>query len=224
MSKIYTKGGDKGQTGLFSGERVDKDHPLVNAYGTVDELNSVLGMARAALADFSSEYEGLLRGHEIATEHASALSRPVVDNPLVGRVRARFDEQRLLDSRLHTIQLQLFELGAQMAFGKLGQERISDEHVAVFEQWIDELTAGLPELKNFILPTGHPAAAHLHLARTICRRAERAVISARDPERFDDVVIRYLNRLADLLFVLAREANRIFGVEDEPWRASQPPG
>jgi cob(I)alamin adenosyltransferase len=177
MTKIYTKGGDKGQTGLFSGERIGKDHPLVNAYGTVDELNSVLGL-----------------------------------------VRSLHGQQDRLEEILHRLQNELFECGADMASGGGAEvRRITDANVERLEGYIDELTAGLPELRNFILPAGHPAAAALHLARTVGRRAERAAVAALEYGRYDMVVVRYLNRLADLLFVLAREANRAHGLEDELW-------
>ena len=178
MTKIYTKGGDKGQTGLFSGQRVSKSDPLVHAYGTVDELNSVLGLARS--------------------------------------LHSRQDR---LAEILHRLQTELFEAGADMASGAAGAGRIDEAHVTRLEGYIDELTAGLPELTHFILPTGHPVAAQLHQARTVCRRAERLAVAAIDSEqaRFDMVIIRYLNRLADLLFVLAREANRVYGMQDELW-------
>lgn len=178
MTKIYTKGGDKGETGLFSGQRVSKNDPLVHAYGTVDELNSVLGIARS--------------------------------------LHTQSDR---LAQILHHLQNELFELGADMASGKTGAGRIKDEHIVRLEAWIDELTSGLPPLTNFILPTGHPVAAALHLARTVCRRAERQSVAALESTRgiFDMVIIRYINRLADLIFVLAREANRVYGLEDEKW-------
>ncbi len=176
MVKIYTKTGDAGQTGLFSGERVSKDHPLVNTYGTVDEMNSVLGLARAL-----------------------------------------HDRDDRLGDILRLLQSELFNLGADLASGKPKPERIGERHIERLEEYIDDLTAGLPELRAFILPTGHPVAAHLHLARTVCRRAERLAVAAQADAKFDAVLLRYLNRLADLLFVLAREANRVYGVAEAPW-------
>lgn len=176
MVKIYTKTGDAGETGLFSGERVSKNHPLVNTYGTVDELNSVLGLARA-------------------------------QHPLDDR----------LGAILRLLQSELFNLGADLASGNPQPQRIGERQIARLEGFIDELTAGLPELRAFILPAGHPAAAQLHQARTVCRRAERLAVAAQPEAGFDLVLVRYLNRLADLLFVLAREANRAHGVTDEPW-------
>jgi cob(I)alamin adenosyltransferase len=184
--KIYTKGGDKGQTSLFTGQRVSKDDPLVNAYGTVDELNSVLGLAHAL-------HSGA--GHT-AWPHAAMRMNLILD----------------------TLQAQLLELGATLAAGRPGlQPRVSDEQVTQMERWIDELHTDLEPLTSFILPRGHPAAAALHVARTVCRRAERLVVGVADSGLFDLVAVRYLNRLADLLFVLAREMNRIHGVPDEKW-------
>jgi cob(I)alamin adenosyltransferase len=237
MTKIYTKGGDKGQTGLFSGERVEKYHPLINALGSVDELNSVLGIARGFLSSEIRIGDDLAERRayaEAALESTKEQTRSTTRDyaTLYMSMLHQLDsEERWLESakqlagKLHTIQLELFELGAELAFGTPGMGRISDDMVSRFEQWIDELTSGLPELKNFILPTGHPVSAHLHQARTVCRRAERYVVAARDEfeeegqRRFDDVALRYLNRLADLLFVLAREANKVFGLSDEEWHS-----
>jgi cob(I)alamin adenosyltransferase len=156
---------------------VRKDDALVNAYGTVDELNSQLGLARA------------LHG-----------------------------QPDRLDEILAALQPQLFELGATLAAGRPGlAARVSDEDVQQMERWIDELQAGLEALTTFIMPTGHPSAAALHVARTVCRRAERLVVSQSESGMFDYVAVRYLNRLADLLFVLAREANRTHSTEDIKW-------
>jgi cob(I)alamin adenosyltransferase len=109
-------------------------------------------------------------------------------------------------------------VGATLAAGRPGLDaRISDSDVQQMESWIDELESGLEPLTTFIMPTGHPAAGALHIARTVCRRAERFVVSQSDTGMFDYVVVRYLNRLADLLFVLAREANRAHAVADIKW-------
>jgi cob(I)alamin adenosyltransferase len=179
--KIYTKGGDKGQTSLYSGQRVSKNDPLVNAYGTVDELNSALGLARAL--------EGAPGG-----ERAGEI--------------------------LDRLMPQLFDVAGTMASGNPdAPPRIGDEAVRQMEQWIDELTAEMPPLTNFILPTGAPRAAALHVARTVCRRAERLAVAVQADVGFDYVVVRYLNRLADLLFVLARYANGK-GAGDVKWNAS----
>lgn len=175
--KIYTRTGDQGQTGLFGGARVGKNDPRVEAYGTVDETNAVLGVARAAA--LPPELQGVLEG----------------------------------------IQQDLFALGAELACDParvdklkvplLGQERIDE-----LEQLIDRMEEDLPPLSKFILPGGSPAAAALHLARTVCRRAERRVLDVADVRAG---VVVYLNRLSDLLFVLARRANRMAEVDDVPW-------
>ena len=176
--KIYTKTGDDGSTGLFGGARVRKTDARVEAYGSVDELNAVLGVALAGGAGGLAE-------------------------ALVG------------------LQRELFVLGADLATPK-GQEssylpRLTPEHVAGLERLIDEHDARLPALKNFILPGGCPLAAHLHLARTVCRRAERATVALAAQAEIGPVPVQYLNRLADLLFVLAREANRAAGVAETEW-------
>lgn len=178
--KIYTKTGDRGQTGLFGGGRVDKDDARVAAYGTVDETNSVIGVARAA-----------------------GLCEPV-------------------DAVLERVQNDLFVVGAELAtlegnHEKLKMRLVGDEDVARLERAIDEAETTLSPLKSFVLPGGTPGAAHLHLARTVCRRAERQVIAAGKTEPIRGSVVVYLNRLSDLLFVLARRENHAAGVSDVPW-------
>lgn len=176
--KIYTKTGDDGTTGLFGGVRVKKNSLAVEAYGTVDELNACIGVARATRLDAFTE--GVL-AH---------------------------------------VQVDLFTLGAELACvpGKEDNLRMtlleeSDGHR--LERAIDEAEKELAPLKSFVLPGGSPQAAALHLARTVCRRAERRVLSVEDGPR-EEVVI-YLNRLSDLLFTLARYANVKAGVQDVPW-------
>ena len=172
--KIYTKTGDAGETGLFGGGRVPKDHVRVAAYGTVDELNSTVG---AAIAQAPPEFELAL---------------------------------------LERIQRDLFTIGAELATpdpAKLPKSLpgppVREAAVTAVEQAIDRLEAGLPALQNFILPGGTPKAAWFHLARTVCRRAERGVVAlAREaPASVPPAIGAYLNRLSDLLFVLARAAN-----------------
>lgn len=175
--KIYTKTGDDGTTGLFGGGRVRKDDARVESYGTVDELNAVLGVARATGLGTAC--------HEI-----------------LGRA-----------------QVDLFALGAELATvpgkeEKLPMARLESGDAERLERAIDVAEEGLPPLTNFILPGGSPQAATLHLARTVCRRAERGVI-ALGTVRSELVV--YLNRLSDLLFVLARRENFERGVADVPW-------
>lgn len=177
--KIYTKTGDDGTTGLFGGERVKKASPRVEAYGTVDELNAVLGVARAT-------------GLEPWT-----------------------------DEVLAQVQVDLFTLGAELACvpgkeDKLGMQLVGPPDAERLEQAIDYAEASLPPLKSFVLPGGSPQAAHLHHARTVARRAERAVLAVAGPDARTDVII-YLNRLSDLCFVLARRANAFVQVDDVPW-------
>jgi len=180
--KIYTRTGDDGDTGLFGGGRVTKDHPRVEAYGDIDELNAILGQARAA------------------------------------EMMPRIDEV------LAPIQRDLFAIGALLATPdlekmkeQLEKARISDERIAQMERSIDDGEAELEPLRAFILPGGTPKAAALHVARTVCRRAERAVVRLQREVDVPQAVIVYLNRLSDLLFVLARVANRRAGAGEVTW-------
>jgi cob(I)alamin adenosyltransferase len=181
--RIYTRTGDKGDTGLFGGGRVPKDHPRVEAYGDVDELNAVLGMARSV------------------------------------EMMPRIDEV------LAPVQRDLFSLGALLATPnpekvrqQLEKARIDDARIAELEHAIDDGEAELEPLTSFILPGGTPKSAALHVARTVCRRAERRVIALEhDGVDIPPIVIRYLNRLSDLLFVLARVANRRAGAAEVTW-------
>ncbi len=182
--KIYTRTGDSGTTGLFGGVRVEKDSERVEAYGSVDELNACLGVARA-----------LAGPGELARS-------------------------------LEGIQSDLFTLGAELGCvpGKeprLGMQLLAAADVTRLEQLIDAAETNLEPLKTFVLPGGSPLAASLHVGRTVCRRAERRVIAARRSGPLRDEVVHYLNRLSDLLFVLAREANRHAGVHDTPWTGRQ---
>lgn len=177
--KIYTKTGDDGTTGLFGGGRVKKASLRVDAYGTVDELNAVIGIARTSGLDPQT------------------------------------------DAVLDEVQTELFTLGAELACvpgkeDKLGMHLIDAEDATMLEHAIDDAEIGLPPLKNFVLPGGTAQSAHLHLARTVCRRAERAVLGLDDSPARNDVVI-YLNRLSDLLFTLARKENHVHAVPDVPW-------
>jgi cob(I)alamin adenosyltransferase len=184
MARIYTRTGDEGETGLFGGSRVPKDDSRVAAYGTVDELNAVLGVARVGLASH--------------------------DRPLVE-----------VESFLTRVQHQLFNLGAELATPQpkqLGMHLVGDDDVAWLEQSIDEWEQQLEPLKTFILPGGSPAAAHLHWARTVSRRAERLVVTLAASEPIRGEVLRYLNRLSDALFVAARVANQFVGVPDVVWK------
>ena len=193
--KIYTKTGDAGETGLFGGPRVRKDHARIEAFGTVDELNSHLGVVRTVCT---------------AVPHA--------------RHAAGEPGARELDQLLRHIQCDLFELGAQLATPSGDLERITLRHVDALERAIDRYDAGLAPLDCFILPAGSASAAAMHVARTVCRRAERRVVAlAAEPDTtIPSNAIEYLNRLGDLLFVLARSVNAAAGVADDPWHATSP--
>ena len=184
--KIYTKGGDGGETTLLGGVRVGKDDPRVAAYGTIDELNAVIGTALALDADGALE------------DSAEALGAVQDDLFTIGARLAASNPARLL--RVGTIPV------------------LAAERIAALEAWIDALTAGLPALDAFVLPGGSPVAAQLHVARTVCRRAERGVVALLgDQPDIGEVILPYLNRLSDLLFTLARHANRRAGREDTAW-------
>jgi cob(I)alamin adenosyltransferase len=178
--KIYTKTGDRGETSLYGGRRVEKDDVRIEAYGTVDELNAQLGVVR---------------------------SLPLPQG---------------IETLLERLQNELFVLGADLATppdkGAGTIRRIVDEDIARLEQDIDRLDAGLPELRSFILPSGSPAGAALHVARTVCRRAERCTVRLVREESLDRLPVVYLNRLADLLFVLARRVSHDLGVSETAWR------
>lgn len=185
--KIYTKGGDGGETGLLGGARVSKDDARVAAYGTVDELNAVIGVALAL------DPEGTTLG-----ESGPALAAVQEDLFTIGARLASANPERLL--RKGTIPA------------------LSADRIDALEAWIDALDAELPELDAFVLPGGSPLAAQLHIARTVCRRGERGVTALLDAQPdLAEVVVPYINRLSDLLFTLARAANRRGGREDRLW-------
>jgi cob(I)alamin adenosyltransferase len=181
LTRIYTKTGDQGLTGLGGGRRVPKDSPRVRAYGTVDELNSTIGVALAL---------GLTE--RLATE-------------------------------LQTIQNELFDLGADLCWPSDDDRReriptVRPKHVERLEALIDELNETVGPLTNFLLPGGSPGAAELHVARTICRRAERETITLSREEAIGELVLPYLNRLSDALFVMARYENHANGVDEPLWQ------
>jgi cob(I)alamin adenosyltransferase len=169
LTKIYTRGGDAGETSLGDGSRVPKTHPLIAAFGVVDELNAHIGSVRATAI------------------------------------------QPKLDAVLARVQNELFDVGADLCVpvreDTAGRLRVTEEQVAALEADIDSVNAGLSELRSFVLPGGTEAAARLHVARTVCRRAERVALAAAQSEPVDPLALTYLNRLSDLLFVLARAAN-----------------
>src|SRR5258708_2122470 len=178
--KLYTKTGDDGTTGLFGGGRVPKASARVEAYGTVDEANAAIGVARARRLD------------------------PGIDGVLAH------------------VQEDLFTLGAELACvpgreGKLAMALLGSADIERLEHAIDDADAACTPLKSFVLPGGSPQAAALHVARTVCRRAERAVVTLARSHPVNPPIIQYLNRLSDLLFVLARAVNMQTGHDDIPW-------
>lgn len=186
--KIYTKTGDEGETSLLGGQRVRKNHARIAAYGALDELNAVLGVARAELA----------RSESADPDFASAA-----------------------DALIGEIQNHLFDLGAELASPspeKSGLLLLKPAHVESLEQAIDRHEESLPTLKQFILPGGVAAAACFHQARCVCRRAERLMVTLAVSEPVRELPVRYVNRLSDLLFVLARAANQAAGVPDTQWQ------
>jgi cob(I)alamin adenosyltransferase len=183
LTRIYTRGGDAGETSLGDGSRVSKLDPLIAAAGTVDELNSLLGLVLAGSVD--------------------------------QRVRAI----------LERVQNELFDLGADLSvpFETTGRERlrVTQDEIGRLEQLCDELNADLPELRSFVLPGGSETAARLHVARSVCRRAERDALAAAAERAVNPLALVYLNRLSDLLFIAARSANA--GGEEPLWKPGANP-
>lgn len=184
--KIYTRTGDKGETTLFTGQRILKNDPLFDAIGTVDECNSTLGMAIAMLEN----------------EHALAQVK----------------------EQLTLVQHALFDVGAALATprtraetNKVNKTRFDSEATKLLEEWIDRMEAHLPPLNTFILPGGHPSGATLHMARSICRRAERLVVPLNKRADVSDNVLIYLNRLSDYLFVVSRFVNHQLNIPETKW-------
>ena len=178
--KIYTRSGDAGKTSLVEGTRLSKGHERIEAYGTVDELNSFLGL----LAD-----QDAAQAHRIF---------------------------------LKSIQDKLFVIGANLASDPAKKaDRIppvKEEDILNLEKAMDEMDAALPELRHFILPGGHPAVSLAHVARTVCRRAERCVIRLSEGEEVPDLIVPYLNRLSDFFFVLSRKLCQELGIEEVKWQ------
>jgi cob(I)alamin adenosyltransferase len=179
---IYTKTGDSGETSLFGGGRVKKDHPRTAAYGDVDELNSAIGLARAT------------------------------------------EPRDLFDDALQAVQRDLFGIGGRLATPApekvakaMAKTVLPPERVAAFERLMDDAERELAPLRAFVLPGGTPKAAALHLARTVCRRAERSVVHLATGDEVPPEILVYLNRLSDLLFTLARVANHRAGTPDPTW-------
>ena len=177
--KIYTKKGDKGETSLIGGTRVSKHHIRIQAYGTVDELNSFIG---------------LIRDQEI---------------------------QEVTKKTLLEIQDRLFTMGSLLAAdpkaSKMKLPQIKDADISLLENEMDQMNEVLPEMKQFILPGGHTTVSYCHIARCVCRRAERLVIELHEVEKVDEIIIRYLNRLSDYLFVLSRKLSQDLKAPETPW-------
>jgi cob(I)alamin adenosyltransferase len=178
--KIYTKKGDKGETGLLGGTRVKKSHIRIESYGTVDELNSWIG---------------LIRDQNIDTHSKEIL--------------------------IH-IQDRLFTIGSHLASdperSKFKLPEINEENIVLLEKEMDSMNESLPEMKNFVLPGGHTTVSYCHIARCICRRAERCTVDLADHEKVEDIIIKYLNRLSDYLFVLSRKLSHDLKAEEIPWK------
>ena len=177
--KIYTKKGDKGQTSLIGGTRVPKSSMRIESYGTVDELNS---------------YLGLVRDQEIDKEYV----------------------RQILE-----IQDRLFTIGSHLASdpekAKMKIPGLFDQDIINLEHWMDEMDKELPEMRSFVLPGGHPTVSHTHVARCICRRAERIIVDLGSHDHVEEIVPQYMNRLSDYLFVLSRKLTQDLGAEESPW-------
>ncbi len=176
--RIYTKTGDKGETALFGGRRVPKSHLRVDAYGTIDELNSFIGLLHDALEEPSTR------------------------------------------ALLEQIQHRLFSIGANLASDPASHPAPVDlalSDIEILENSMDTMDAGLPELKNFILPGGHPTVSLCHVCRTVCRRAERLVVALHHSEAVEELVLQYLNRLSDFFFILARYLAHQAGIQETVW-------
>lgn len=182
--KIYTKKGDKGETGLLGGTRVKKSHIRIESYGTVDELNSWIGLIRDQKID----------------EHTK--------------------------KTLIHIQDRLFTLGSHLASdpNKSGMKipDIKEEDVITLEKEMDTMNESLPEMKSFVLPGGHTTVSYCHIARCVCRRAERCTVNLASEEKVEDVIVKYLNRLSDYLFVLSRKLSHDLKAEEIPWKPAFP--
>lgn len=179
--KIYTKTGDKGSTSLIGGTKVSKAHDRIEAYGTVDELNSYIGLCKDVLEDTHSK------------------------------------------NVLQEIQERLFTIGSSLACDpeketKMSIPDLKEDDCNFLEKEIDKMDEQLPVMKSFILPGGHTSISHLHIARCICRRAERACVRLQETTKVEDIVIKYLNRLSDYLFTLARYAGYLLHIPDIAWR------
>ena len=187
--KIYTKTGDKGETSLYGGTRVSKAAARVESYGTLDELNAFIGLAKAEISD-----EKVL----------SQLQKIQFDLFTVGSEAATPTDKMLLANGKNRLDLM-----------------ISEKEITELELWMDDFDAELEPLRFFILPSGGKAAATLHVCRTVCRRAERAMVFLNETEEVRPELIKYLNRLSDYLFILARYVSKISGEKEDYWNPSE---
>ena len=184
--KIYTKTGDKGTTSLFSGARVPKHHLRIESYGTIDELNS---------------YLGLIKDQNIGKHYQSVLYQIQNDLFVIGSMLATpAEDQKLKNGR-----------------DRLNIFTIDSDAIQLLEKEIDAMDAELPQMTNFILPGGHTTVSYCHITRCICRRAERLIVELNDNESINENILRYVNRLSDYLFVLARKLTKDLNVEEIKW-------
>jgi cob(I)alamin adenosyltransferase len=204
---LYTRTGDDGTTGLFGGGRVPKNHPRIEACGAIDELNAALGLAAANLP------------RSMSPNAANAEREPAK------RQAGRHFDPKVLNqfhSVLSELQSRLFEVGADLATptGSTHEskiKRIAEPHVSQIERLIDDIDSGNAPMRHFVLPGGTELAARLHLARTLCRRAERAIVHLHEVEPVNLQAMIFINRVSDLLFAMARRANTEAGVPDIEW-------
>lgn len=184
--KIYTKTGDQGTTSLFGGDRVPKHHLRIESYGTLDELNS---------------YIGLLKDQNIDNNHTELLLKIQHDLFTMGSILATPTEKLYLANGKKRLDI----------------ETISENDITILEDAIDQMNETLPQMTHFILPGGHTTVSFCHIARCVCRRAERLTTHLNDSESIDYIIIKYLNRLSDYLFVLARKLSNDLGVDEIKW-------
>jgi cob(I)alamin adenosyltransferase len=191
INRVYTRGGDKGETGLAGGQRIAKDSQRIEAYGTVDELNATIGVARATA-------EESMAGHPKLAELDAILKRVQHELFNVGSILATLSQD------VHP-----------------RQARVTDAEIAQLEAEIDRMNAVLPALRSFVLPGGCRLNAELHVCRTVCRRAERIAVALAREEPVDGEIVRYLNRLSDALFVWSRWASHTLGVPEILWEPNR---
>jgi cob(I)alamin adenosyltransferase len=191
INRVYTRGGDKGETSLAGGQRVPKDAPRIEAYGTVDELNAHMGVARDTV-------ESLAAAHPALGQLAAILKRVQHELFNVGSILATLPQD------VHP-----------------RQARVTEAEITLLEAEIDRMNESLPELRSFVLPGGCRLNAELHVCRTVCRRAERVAVALARQEPVDAEIVRYLNRLGDALFVWSRWASHTLGVAETLWEPNR---